>query len=443
MTETKLPPHDIDSEEAFIGSLLLDGELVNTSNNIEPDDFYYDQHKLIYKAMLELKRKGVPVNQITLSRELTEQGKLEEIGGVAHLSHLISICPTSLDYQHYADIVHRLSLYRGIIVASDQIAKMGYDGKANIADALSKADDYILSLRQSVGATHVITPKQRLDLMMERYTKLYEVPGGVAAATGLIDLDKKLGGGLYAGDLTVLAARPSMGKTALMECISNHISLDAPVLFCSGEMNVASLTDRDMAGLVGQSVDTIRSGGYDDDTYANIVGKLPELEKYQVYHIEASRGFPLNTANIYQTAYELQARKGIALVVIDYLGLLTDKWGQNNNERLGYITQQLKQMAMALNVPVLLAHQLSRAPELRPDKHPQLSDLRESGRIEEDADNVLFIYRENYYDPTTTNNLTEILIAKHRQGGEKVGKGVRVLWDYKHQTYRNVVKKEV
>lgn len=438
----KLPPHDLDAEEAFIGSLLVDGQLIAHVRDLETKDFYSERCLLLFYAALKLHKKDVAVNQVTLSQQLREDGKLEDAGGAGYLSHLISVTPTSLDYQDFADIVHRLSLYRQLIRSAEQISAIGYDGKMDIADALGDADSLILGLRQSVGGAHVITPYHRLELMIERYTKLYQKEAGVAVETGLVDLDKKLGGGLFDGELTVLAARPSMGKTAMLECISNHVSLDKPVLFCSGEMNVGSLTDRDMAGLTGVSVDEIRAGGYDTDTFTTIVEKLPLLEKYQVYHMEASRGFPLNTGNIYQSAYEMLLREGLGLIVIDYLGLLSDRYGQNSNERLGYITKQLKQAAVALDVPILLTHQLSRAVEMRTDKHPQLSDLRESGQIEEDADNVLFIYRDNYYNPDTANNLTEVLIAKHRQGGEKVGKGVRVYWDMKAQTYRNLARKQ-
>jgi len=439
----KLPPSDSDAEEAVIGSLLIDGESINSLRDLAADDFYYEPNRWLFLAALSLKEKGVSINQVTLARELSEQDRLEACGGAARLSYLVSICPTSLDIGHYAGIVHRLSLYRQLIAAGDLIASIGYDGKSDIGESLERADSLILSLRQNVGGTHIITPRQRMDRAMDRYILLHEKEAGVAISTGIKDLDKKLGGGLYSGEVTILAGRTSMGKTAMLQCIANNVSLSMPVLFCSGEMSIDSLIDRDMAGLAGMSVDDIRLGGYDEETFTQILAKIPEMEQNQVYHMESGRGFYLTTSSIYQLGYELKIRQGLGLIVVDYLGLMADTKGQNENERLGHITRKLKQIAKELEVPLLVAHQLNRSLEARQDKRPQLYDLRESGHIEEDADDVLFIYRENYYNKDTTNNATEILIAKHRQDGSKAGKKVPLHWDAKAQTYRGMAKEEV
>ena len=435
--EDRLPPHNLDAEEAVIGSLLLDGELIN-SLMLEPFDFYHEVNAMLFKAMVDLKAKGASINQITVGQELNETDKLELIGGAAFLSHLISITPSSMDCHHYAEIVKKLSTFRQMIVAADNIAKDGYDASKSIDAVLSSADKYFLELRKDAGTSHIIIPDERVRILYDRYEKLYTLEKGVAISTGLIDLDRRLGGGLFPGDLLVLGARPGVGKTTLMECISNHVALNDNVLFCSGEMNIEGLSDRDVAGEIGIGVDEIRMGHYDEDVYQDIIDKgLPYLSKLKVYHMDASRTFQLNTANIYQAAYEMQTRYGLSLIFIDYLGVLTDKYGNNSNERLGFITRNLKQMALNLNLPVFCAHQLSRATESREEKRPQLHDLRDSGNIEQDADVVLFLYRDSYYGKED-NNITEILIAKHRQG--KSGKRIKVLWDDKHQRYLNLAK---
>jgi len=435
--EDRFPPQNLEAEEAVIGSLLLDGEKIH-SLMLGPEDFYHEVNAMIFKAMVELKAKGSGVNQITVAQQLNDYDKLEDIGGAAFLSTLISNSPTPIDCHHYAEIVKKMSTFRLMIVAADKIAKDGYDASKSITDVLSSADKSLLELRKDAGTSNIISPDERVHILYDRYEKLYTLEKGVAISTGLLDLDWRLGGGLFPGDLLVIGARPGVGKTTMLECISNHIALNDNVLFCSGEMNIEGLSDRDVAGEIGVGVDEIRIGHYDEDVYQDIIDKgLPYLSKLKVYHLDSSRTFQLNTANIYQAAYEMQVRHGLALVIIDYLGLLTDKYGNNNNDRLGFITRNLKQMALNLNVPVFCAHQLSRAVESREEKRPQLHDLRDSGNIEQDADVVLFLYRGSYYGKED-NNITEVIIAKHRQG--KSGKFCKVLWDDKHGRYVNLAK---
>jgi len=437
LTTDRFPPANAEAEEAVLGSLLIDGSILPTLM-LSPEDFYHQPHSLIYNAMLKLKEVGKGINQITVAQELDESGKLEEVGGVAILSHLISITPTSIDCLHYADIVQRLSSSRRLILAGEAIAKMGYEADDGATTNLAKADKILLDLRKTSGGSHIITPEDRDRILVERYTTLYSKEKGIAVETGLIDLDKRLGGGLFPGDMTVLGARPGVGKTTLLECIANHIGKNNNVLFCSAEMNVESLSDRDVAGQLGIPVDVVRFGNYDDDTIQNILDKaLPWISEQKIYHLDFTRSYQITTANIYQAAYEIQERYGLSLIVVDYLGLLTDRYGSNNNDRIGYITRTLKEMAMTLDVPILVAHQLNRALESRPDKRPQLQDLRDSGNVEQDADIVLFLYRESYYK-NESDNVAEILVAKQRQGAS--GKKVRVLWDEKHQKYQNLAR---
>ncbi len=438
MTTDKLPPHSLDAEEAVLGSVLIDGEMIRTITLL-PEDFYHEQYSIIYHNMLKLKEEGKGINQITIAQKLDESGKLEEAGGVGILSHLISVTPTSLDCQHYADIVQRLSSSRRLILAGEAIAKMGYEPDAEATANLVKADKLLLDLRKTAGGSHIITPEDRMRLLTERYTNLYAKEEGIAIETGLIDLDKRLGGGLFPGDLVILGARPGVGKTTLMETIANNIGQSNNVLFCSAEMNVESLSDRDVAGQIGIPVEQVRFGNYDDDTIKVILDKaLPWISALNIYHLDFTRSYQITTANIYQAAYELQMRHGLSLIVVDYLGLLTDRYGSNNNERIGYMTRTLKEMAMTLEVPLLVAHQLNRGSEVRDDKRPQLHDLRDSGNVEQDADIVMFLYRESYYKKDSDSKVTEILIAKQRQGAS--GKRVKVLWDEKHQIYQNLAR---
>jgi len=436
MTDTKLPPYNLEAEENVLGSLLIDGSLIQ-GLALEPGDFYSERGSLVYAACKALGDRGVSVNQITLAQELNDRGNLETVGGAAYLSHLISACVSSLDCTYYADIVKRLSIYRSMIIAADKIAALGYGQGPDVSKALSSADDILLSLRKNGMAESVITPEQRAKLMIERYEALNKADSGVAVPTGLKDLDGQIGGGLYAGEMAVLAARPSVGKTTLIKNIAdNNGSSGRKVLFCSAEMTVAGIGDRDIASLTGLTTNEIRRGGYTQDVYDKIVASILRVieRRVTIYHES-----PLTTGKIMQQGTNMQLRHGLDLIVVDYLGLLDDDYGNNQYERIAYVSRKLKQIAMKLNVPVLVAHQLNRALEAREDKRPHLSDLRDSGRIEEDADLVLFLYRDSYY-ANNVPDVAEILIAKQRQGDSH--KTVRVFYDRQRQLYRNLTRED-
>ena len=440
MTTDKLQPFNEEAESAVLGSILIDPEMIKVISLL-PEDFYDERNSTIYNVMLKLKTEGKGVNQITIAQMLDEQGKLEEVGGAGYFSHLVAETPTSLDCQHYADIVQNLSSSRRLIVAGKTIEEMGYSANGDTTANIAKADKLLLDLRKTAGGSHIITPEERDKILAERYTTLYSKQQGIAIGTGLIDLDRRLGGGLFPGDMIVLGARPGVGKTTMLECIANHIGRDSNVLFCSAEMNMESLSDRDVANQLGVPIEVIRYGNYEDDVITQIIDKaLPWISGQKIYHLDFTRSYQITTANIYQSAYEIKERYGLAMVVVDYLSLLTDKYGNNNNERVGYITRTLKEMSMTLEIPLLVAHQLNRASEMRPDKRPQLQDLRDSGNVEQDADIVLFLYRDSYYKKDSDSNITEIIIAKQRQG--QSGIKVRVVWDEKHQTYRNLAKEK-
>jgi len=434
MTETMFPPHNQDAEENVISSLLIDGELIH-GLSLEAGDFYYEETRLCYGACQALADRGVSLNQITVAQELNEQGKLKDAGGAAYLSHLVATCATSLHCQYYADIVKRLTTYRGLITTGDRIAQLGYSQGSDVNEALNKADEFLLSLRKNGVASPIISPNERARIMADRYDHLFSAEAGVALPTGLRDLDAQIGGGLYAGEMAILAARPSMGKTTLLMNVANNIAAMHTVLVCSAEMLIEGITDRDVASVLGLTTNEVRRGGYDDDTYCQITGKgLQAVIDRRLYFYHE---FPLTAVKILQAGINMQLRHGLDLITVDYLGLLDDDYGDSQYERIGYISRKLKQIAMKLNVPVLVAHQLNRALEGRSDKRPQLHDLRDSGRIEEDADLVLLLYRDSYYTDDASD-VSEILIGKQRQGeGHKI---VRVYYDRQHQRYCDLVK---
>uniref|UniRef100_A0A6M3J332 DNA 5'-3' helicase n=1 Tax=viral metagenome TaxID=1070528 RepID=A0A6M3J332_9ZZZZ len=432
----KEQPRDLDSEEAVLGSLLIDGELIK-SVRLEPSDFFYEQNQLIFKAMLTLKEKGEKVNQLTVAQRLHAQGKLETIGGASHLSHLISICPTSLDCDSYAEIVRRLSTSRNLITASEKIASLGYEASPDTAETLSKADSILLKLRQKAGGSFLITPENRGEILLDRYTAIYDNEKKIAVATRLADLDKFLGGGLFPTETTILSARTSVGKSTMVRFIANNIAEDRNVLFVSTEMSEGGLSDRDLAGVMGKPISYVRAGHFSFDEYCDIVAMIPYIGERKLYSMDNTWGGRIDTASVYQTGYELANRVGLSLIVIDHINKLSDVYGHNEDERTGYIMRQLTQMAGSLNVPLLGVAHMNRAAEGRENKRPVLSDLRNSGNIENDADNVIFLYRENYYDKQSTSKEVEVIIAKQRQGG--VGT-VNVIFDDIHHTYFGVTK---
>lgn len=433
----KLPPHDLDAEEATIGSLLIDGGAMEKIPFLTYTDFYGEANQLIFKACMEVYDRGEGINQITVAQELDRQGKLEVSGGAAFLSHVISIVPTSLDIVNYANIVQRLSVSRQMITAGGGIATLGYMADPDPSSALNKADEMLLSIRRNTVGTPIISPEDRVKLLSDRYDRLFAKEQEVAVKTGIASLDYMLGGGLFQGEVILLAGRTGMGKTAFLETITNNVGKTGKnVLYCSVEMDWESLSDRDMAGLMGVPISAIRLGGYEGELYARMTGEgLEAIGNLSVFYYDDN---PITTAKVMNAGMEMKLRRGLSLIVVDYLGIMGDEYGRSPYERVGYISRRVKQIARVLDVPVLVAHQLSRGLESRDDKRPQLHDLRDSGNLEEDADVVLFLYRENYYDEATEEKTTEVLMGKQRQGDSGEHKRVRLMFDSKGKCYRGI-----
>lgn len=395
--EQKLPPHDIDAEEAVIGSCLINAEaFIQAAPIISTRDFYSERGSWCWEAMKRLADRDEAIDQITVANELNNMGKLVEVGGAAYLSHLISIVPTSLDAEQHARIVARCSQARKLITCAGQIAELGYKAGADTEKALRKAQELLLAMSGDTVKPLVYTPRDIADFGMERYTHLQEKGDETAISYGFRDLDSLMGGA-HKGDLILLGGRPRMGKSALAQAWANSMAQNHYILYCSLEMTRAQLVDRDVVAAVKQPIQVISKGRFDDEVYYEIFNFLGPLSERKIYLLRCEGG-PVTTADIRAALARLKLDIEIDAVFIDYLGLLDDRYGNTENDRIGYISRQLKSIARSFDIALIAVSQLSRAVEKeRFNKRPRLSDLRDSGSLEQDADVVMFLYRDDVY----------------------------------------------
>jgi len=427
--EGKLPPYDIDAEESVNGSLLIDGRAIyNIAVLLQPGDFYSEQNRWIYNACLSLYQRNEAINQITVAQELERQARLEKCGGAAYLSHLISVVPTSLDIEHYARIVYRLSIMRQLISAAERIADIGYQADPDVTTSLSKAEDVLFQLRHERGSLDFVHIKQVLD----KYFEVPPTPGVEGyqpiphALAGLSGLDDFLGG-FQRSDLIIIAGRPSMGKTSLALSIARNAAVQqrATVALFSLEMAREALVQRLLSSEARVNSRHIRLGLNTEEEERRIMEATGVLSEAPIYIDD----FPqLRVAEMRGKARRLHYEQGIDLIIVDYLQLMQGDGRENRVQEISYISRSLKALARELNVPVIAVSQLSRAPEWRASHIPLLSDLRESGSIEQDADVVIFIYRDEIYyktedewlkdhpDEEYPREIADIIIAKHRNG---------------------------
>lgn len=430
MGTDRLPPHDQDAEEAVNGSLLIDGKAIyEVTVFLRPDDFLSEGNKWIYQACLTLYQRDEAINTITVAQELERVGRLEKCGGAPYLNHLISIVPTSLDIEHYAQIVYRLSIMRQLITASEKISVIGYEADPDVATSLNRAEDLLFRLRQERGRLDFVHIKTILDKYFEPAPPAEEGLARIASVyTGFKGLDEYLGGGLQRSDLVILAGRTSMGKTSLALNMARNAALDqsACVGIFSLEMSRESLVQRLISGEAEVSSRSLRLGKSDEDEERRIMEAQGILSSASVYIDDSPQ---LRIMEMRSKARRLHYEHPLDLIVIDYLQLLAGEGrSENRVQELSLITRSLKGLARELNVPVIALSQLSRAVEGRTSHIPLLSDLRESGSIEQDADIVLFIHREEAYYKTQEDwerehfgedfphGVADIFIAKHRNG---------------------------
>jgi replicative DNA helicase len=433
VNNVRLPPNDNDAEEAVIGSLLIDGtSIFQIADFLQPSDFYFEQNQWLYDACLALYTRDEAINQVTLAQELSRRGKLETCGGAARLSYLISVCPTSLDIEHYARIVYRLSVMRQMITAGDRIAAIGYESAPDVEESLAKAEGVLFKLRRGGGTADLTHIREVLDKYFEvappasedRPEKLPYVLSGFAG------LDEFLGG-LQRSDLVIVAGRPSMGKTSLALNIARNAAVEhrACVALFSLEMGRDSLVTRLVSSESGINSRRIRFGEHmNEEEERKVMEATGVLSEASIYIDDTAM---IRMAEMRSKALRLSYERGIDLVILDYLQLMQGEsrsGGENRVQEITYISRALKALARELNAPVIAVSQLSRAVEWRASHEPQLSDLRESGSIEQDADVVMFIYRDEYYykseeewiaahpDREYPREEADVIIAKHRNG---------------------------
>ncbi|HEK4801212.1 TPA: replicative DNA helicase [Clostridioides difficile] len=415
---TRIPPHSVESEQSILGSILLDKDaIITVTETIKPDDFYKEAHKIIYECMITLSNKGEPIDLITLTEELRKQGHLNDIGGISYITSLSTIVPTTSNVKYYADIVKEKSVLRKLIKASNEIINLGYSGATKIEDVLEQAEKSIFDISQEKTSDDFksinLVLMDAYDMIEKLYTNKSDVTG---ITTGFKDLNKKING-LQRTDLILIAARPAMGKTAFSLNLVQNAALkgDASVAVFSLEMSKEQLVQRMLSSQSSVELKKIKTGTLNDNDWPRIIDAMAVLSDAKI-HIDDTPGIKIS--ELRSKCRKLKIEKGLDLVLIDYLQLME---GEGNNEsrqqEISKISRSLKILAKELNCPIVALSQLSRAPEQRADHRPMLSDLRESGAIEQDADIVMFLYRDEYYHADSeSKNIGEVIIAKNRHG---------------------------
>jgi replicative DNA helicase len=413
-----LPPHNTDAEESVLGAALIDREAIGkVAAFLRAEDFYRERNGNIYAAMVELYDRREPVDYMTLSDELSRRGQLEQVGGVLYLGRLLDIVPTSLHIEEYGRIVERTALMRRLISAGGKIAALGYADSYSIDETLEKAEQLLLTVSQKRATRDF---ESLSDVLREYLEQLEQMSEGdrtrYGVPSGFIDLDK-LTAGLQRSDLIILAARPSMGKTsfALNIGASAAMKYHATVAMFSLEMSNAQLAARLLSTESGVDSTRLRGGRLTEVEVRKLDRALQVLSEAPIY-VDDTPG--ISIMELRSKARRLQADVGVDLVIVDYLQLIEGSRGRDNRvQEISEISRSLKSLARELHVPVLALSQLSRAVESRSPHIPMLSDLRESGSIEQDADVVMFIYREDHYNKDSEKKgIAEIHIAKHRNG---------------------------
>ncbi|MDO8557631.1 MAG: replicative DNA helicase [bacterium] len=438
---TKLPPQNIEAEQSLLGSVLIDRETLDRVGDIiVPEDFYRGAHQKIYASMLDLYMRRDPVDVLSLTNRLEEKKELAEIGGVTYLAELVNTVPSSSHAVMYARIVQKKKMLRDLISASQHILELGFSETEDVENLLEKAEQQILSVAKRSLKQEFIPLKTALGEAFERIEKLQKEGVLRGVGTGFTDLDKKLGG-LQRGDLVILAARPSLGKTSLALDIARHVAIKEkiPIGLFSLEMSTDSLVDRLIAAEAHVDSWRLRTGGLssegDGNDFERIQHALGILSESKLFIDDAASP---TIIQIRTMARRLQAEHGLGLIIVDYLQLIYNPNAESMVQQVTEISRSLKSLARELEVPVLAISQLSRAVESRPDQVPRLSDLRESGSIEQDADVVMFIHREDRVKKDSDKkNIAKIMIAKHRNGptGE-----IELYFDEKETSFKNLEK---
>jgi replicative DNA helicase len=414
----RVPPQHIEAEQAVLGAVMLEADaMITVSEILSVPDFYRKSHQIIYEAILNIAESGEPVDIVTVSKSLADSGNIEEIGGVAYLANLANSVPTAANVDHYASIVKEKSVLRRLINTATKIASTGYQG-GDVDEMISDAEKKIMEISQAGSITKGFTPiKDVLLDTFERIEFLYNNRGGVTGIpSGYPDLDR-MTNGFNRSDLIILAARPAVGKTAFALNIATNVAARAgqTVAVFSLEMGKEQLVQRILCAEANIDAGRMRSGMLDEDDWPKLTMAVGALSETPIY-IDDTPG--ITVTDIRAKCRRLKAEHGLGLVLIDYLQLISGNGRSDNRQQeVSEISRTLKLIARELDVTVIALSQLSRSVESRQDKRPMMSDLRESGSIEQDADIVSFLYRDDYYNPETERkNIVEFIIAKQRSG---------------------------
>jgi replicative DNA helicase len=415
-----IPPQNLEAEESVLGAMLLSpGAIGAVSEALDAGDFYRESHARIYRAALGLYARGEPVDAITLVDELEERGELEDIGGRGRIHELAALVPAASNAGHYAAIVREMAILRGLIRVGGEIQRMGYEREAEAVELVDRAEQSVFELAQSRATQEFSHIEELLKDSFERITALFEAGADVTGVpSGFRDLDR-LTSGFQPGNLVIVAARPSMGKSALGLCIAANLAVrhETPVALFTLEMSKQEVTQRFMCSEAKVESQRLRTGKLAPEDWSRLTAACDKLAKAPIYVDDTGS---VSMMEIRSKCRRLKTKEPkLGLIIVDYLQLMTTGASvENRVQEVSQISRSLKVLARDLDVPIIAMSQLSRAVEQRHDKRPILSDLRESGSIEQDADLVAFVYRDEYYNPEDTDQqgLAEIILAKHRNG---------------------------
>ena len=434
----KVPPHDTEAEQAVIGSMLTDKDaIISAIEMLKIEDFYREDNKTIYEAIFNLYNRAEPVDVITLKDELSSMGKLEAVGGLEYLAELPEKVPTTANVDKYIKIVEEKSLMRQLIKTANDIISLGYDETQEVEFLMDQAEKRIFDTIQNRNQKGYVSIK---DILVDTFTnleQLYNQKGHITGVpTGFSDLDYKTAG-FHNSDLILVAARPAMGKSAFALNIATYAATKAkvPVAIFSLEMSKEQLTNRILCSEAMVDSNKVRTGKIDDDDWAKLADASGVLAESKIF-IDDTPG--ISVMEIRAKCRKLKLEQDIGLVVVDYLQLVsgTGKRNSSREQEIAEISRSLKILAKEINVPVVALSQLSRAVEQRADHRPMLSDLRESGSIEQDADIVMFLYRDDYYnEDSEKKNIAEVIIGKHRSGSTG---SIELLWLGNYTKFANI-----
>ncbi len=420
-TQNTIPPQNIDAETSLLGAILIDSDaIVKIADIIVPDDFYDQKNGLIYQSIKQLYESHSPIDVLTVADKLRSEGNLDVVGGAGYLTELTNYVPTAAHVEQYANLVNQKALRRRLIKASQNITSLGFDEAKSLQELIEEAEATLFEVSQKHVKQDIVSLETILGDSFDRLDELHKDKGKIRGVpTGFKDLDGILAG-LQRSDLFILAARPSMGKTALALNLAHNVATRAgePVLVFSLEMSKEQLVDRMLAMESGVDAWALRTGNLSDQDFELIAQAMGTLSEAQIY-IDDTPG--ITVSDLRTKARREMHQRPLGLIIVDYLQLMSggSKFSGDGNrvQEISEISRGLKGIARELNVPLIALSQLSRSVESRSPQIPQLSDLRESGSIEQDADVVAFIYREDYYNKESERqNITDVFIKKHRNG---------------------------